>query len=69
VSTPAPGDQQKAGQSVRVPTVSSQPLDSMLRVVTVVEQIMAEINGAVSEEEKIVAITKIVLNLMKQDGH
>jgi hypothetical protein len=41
----------------------------MLRVVTVVQQIMTEINGAVSEEEKIVAITKIVLNLMKQDGH
>jgi hypothetical protein len=36
VSTPAPGDQQKTGQSVRAPTVSSQPLDSMLRVVTVV---------------------------------
>jgi hypothetical protein len=30
---------------------------------------MTEINGAVSEEDKIVAITKIVLNLMKQDGH
>jgi hypothetical protein len=41
----------------------------MLRVVTVVQQIMTEISGAVSEEEKIVAITKIVLNLMKQDGH
>jgi hypothetical protein len=30
---------------------------------------MAEISGAVSEEKKIVAITKIVLNLMKQNGH
>jgi hypothetical protein len=41
----------------------------MLRVVTVVQQIMTEFSGAVSEEDKIVAITKIVLNLMKQNGH
>jgi hypothetical protein len=41
----------------------------MLRAVTVVQQIMIEFNGAVSEEDKIVAITKIVLNLMKQNGH
>jgi hypothetical protein len=31
--------------------------------------IEAEFKGAVSEEEKIVAITKIVLNLMKQNDH
>jgi hypothetical protein len=61
--------QQKPGQSVRYPTVSSHPLDNMLRVVPVVQQIMTEFNGAVSEEDKIVAITKIVLNLMKQNGH
>jgi hypothetical protein len=30
---------------------------------------MKEFNGTVSEEDKIVAITKIVLNLIKQDGH
>jgi hypothetical protein len=41
----------------------------MLRVATVVQQIMTEFNGAVSEEDKIVVITKIVLNLMKQNGH
>jgi hypothetical protein len=41
----------------------------MLRVVTVVQQIMAEFKGAVSEEDEIVAITKIVLSFMKQDGH
>jgi hypothetical protein len=40
----------------------------MLRVVTAVQEIMTEFNGAVSEEDKRVAITKIVLNLMKQDG-
>jgi hypothetical protein len=30
---------------------------------------MIDFNGVVSEEDKIVAITKIILNLMKQDGH
>jgi hypothetical protein len=69
LGTQTPGDQQKTGQSVRAPTVGSQPLDNMLRVVTVVQQIMIEFSGAVSEEDKIVAITKIVLNLMKQDGN
>jgi hypothetical protein len=47
----------------------SLPPDNMLRVVTVVHQIMTEFNGAVSEEANIVAITKIVLNLMKQNGN
>jgi hypothetical protein len=65
LSTLASGEQQKAGQSVRAPTVNSQPLDNMLRVVTAVQQIMTEFNGAVSEEDKIVAITKIALNLKK----
>jgi hypothetical protein len=41
----------------------------MLRVVTVVQQIMTEFSGAVSEEGKRVAITKIVLNIMKQNDH
>jgi hypothetical protein len=41
----------------------------MLRVVPVVQQIMTEFSGAVSEEDKIVAVTKIVLNIMKQNGH
>jgi hypothetical protein len=68
-SAPAPGSQQTAGQSVRAPTVSSQPQDNMLRVVTAVQQIMTEFNGALSEEDKIVVITKIVLNLLKQHGH
>jgi hypothetical protein len=41
----------------------------MLRIVAAVQQLMREFNGAVSEEEKIVAITKIVSNLMKQSDH
>jgi hypothetical protein len=37
-------------------------------VVTVVQQFMTEFNGAVLEEAKILAITKIVLNIMEQNG-
>jgi hypothetical protein len=48
----APVRQNDAGQSVPVTDVKSQPLDNMLRVVTVVQQIMAEFNGAVSKEDK-----------------
>jgi hypothetical protein len=66
---PAPTLQQETGLSVQASNTKNQPLDKMLRVVTVVQQIMTEFNGAVSEEDNIVAITKIVLNLMKQNGH
>jgi hypothetical protein len=69
ISAPLPQLNQPTGQSVRACSVNSEPLDNMLRVITVVQQIMTEFNGAVSEEEKILAITKIVLNLMKQNGH
>jgi hypothetical protein len=41
----------------------------MLRTVAAVQQFMTEFNGAVSEKEKIVAITKIISNLMKQNDH
>jgi hypothetical protein len=61
--------QQKTGQSVRAPNINSLRLDKMLKVVvTVVQQTMAESNGAVLEEAQILAITKIVLNLMEQNG-
>jgi hypothetical protein len=41
----------------------------MMRVVTVVQQIITEFSGSVSEEDKVVAITRILLNLMMQNGH
>jgi hypothetical protein len=41
----------------------------MLRIVTVVQQFMIKFNDVVSEEEKVVATTKIILNLMKQNDH
>jgi hypothetical protein len=68
-SVPAPEELQQTGQSVWAAIVNSQPLDNMLRVVTVVQQKITEFSGAVSEDAKIVAITKIVLNLRKQNGH
>jgi hypothetical protein len=60
---------QMSGQSVQAPSVCTSSLDDMFKVAAIVQQIMTELNGAVSEESKIVAITKIVLNLMKQNGH
>jgi hypothetical protein len=67
-NVPSPEQQQETGQSVRAAVVNSEPLDSMVRVVTAVQQIMTEFNGAVSDKHKIVAITT-VLHLMKQNGH
>jgi hypothetical protein len=68
-NVPSPEQQQETGQSVRTAIVNSQPLDIMVRLVTVVQQIMTEFNGAVSDKDNIVVIAKIVLNLMKQKGH
>jgi hypothetical protein len=58
---------QESGQSAQAPSVTTSSLDGMFKVATIVQQIMTELNGA--EESKIVAITRIVLNLMKQNGH
>jgi hypothetical protein len=41
----------------------------MLRIVAAVQKFMTELNGALSEEEKIVAIINIVSNLMKESSH
>jgi hypothetical protein len=60
---------QVTGQSVQASSATTSSLDDMFKVAAIVHQIMAELNRAVSEENKIVAITKIVLNLMKQNGH
>jgi hypothetical protein len=39
-----------------------------LKVATVVQQIMTELSESVSEKGKIMVITKMVLNLMQQNG-
>jgi hypothetical protein len=41
----------------------------MLKLVSVVQQTMTEVSGALSQEGKIVAITNIVLKLINQNGH
>jgi hypothetical protein len=68
-NVPSPEQQQETGQSLRATIVNTQPLDSMVRAVTAVQQIMTEFNGAVSDKDKILPITAVVLNLMKQNGH
>jgi hypothetical protein len=41
----------------------------MLKVVaTILQQMMTELSGAESEEGRIIAITKITLTFMKQNG-
>jgi hypothetical protein len=42
--------------------------NDMLKIATVVHQIMTELSEATSEKDKITVITKMVLNLMKQNG-
>jgi hypothetical protein len=68
-NSPGSALQQTTGQSVQAPNVLSHPFDNKLKVVTVVQQIMTEVSGALSEEEQIVAITKTVLKLMYRKGH
>jgi hypothetical protein len=58
-----------SGKSAQASSATTASLDDMFKFAAIVQQIMTELSGAVSEENKIVAITKIVLNLNKQNGH
>jgi hypothetical protein len=60
--------QQNAGQSAQASNGNSASLDNMFRVASVVQQIMTGLNDAMSEEQKIVAITKIAMKLMNSNG-
>jgi membrane-bound lytic murein transglycosylase B len=60
--------QQGTNQSAQATNVNSASLNNMFRDASVVQQIMTGLNEAVSEEKKIVAITKIVLTLMNNNG-
>jgi hypothetical protein len=56
-------------KSLQAPNVNTLSLNNMFKVVTMVfQRIMTELSGAESEEDRIVAITKIVSELMKQNG-
>jgi uncharacterized protein with ATP-grasp and redox domains len=59
--------QQQTGQSVPAASVSNEPEDNMIRVLTVVRQIMRELKGAASEKAKNMAITNTVYNLLQED--
>jgi hypothetical protein len=54
---------QKTGLSVQAPSSSNNNT-----VATIVHQIMTEVTEAVSEEDRVMVITKLVLNLMHQNG-
>ena len=56
-----------SGQSIQANIINNY-LNNMFKVATIVQHIMTEPNGAVTEEQKIIAITRIVLNLMKENG-
>jgi hypothetical protein len=59
---------QVPSQSVQTPNANSSPLYDMFTVVTTIfQQIMTELNGAKSEKDRIMVITKIVLKLMVQN--
>jgi hypothetical protein len=55
------------GSTSSSPIESSENVD-MHEVFTILQQIMTELNDAVSEWDKIFVITNIVFNLMKQNG-
>jgi hypothetical protein len=56
---------QKTGLSVQAPSSSN---GDMLKIATIVQQIITDLSEAVSEKDKIILITKMVPNLMKQNG-
>jgi len=58
----------KHGLSVREQRKSGSSLDNMLKAASAVQQ-MTELNVAVSEEDKVLATTKIVLKLISNIGH
>jgi len=55
-----PQSAQQQSQPLTAPCTAGSSLDNVLRVTTTVQEIMTTVNVAESEEENIVAITKIV---------
>jgi hypothetical protein len=56
---------QRTGLSVQAPNLTNT---DMLKTTNVVQQIFTELSEAVTEKYKIMVITKIVLNIIKQNG-
>jgi hypothetical protein len=58
----------RLSRSVQDPKANSSSLNDIFKVVaTIFQQIATELNGAEAEEDKITAVIKIVLKLMKQN--
>jgi hypothetical protein len=69
VPPPLRYNQEVPSQSVQAPNANSSSVNDMFKVVALTfQQIMRELSGAKSEEDRIMAITKLVLKLMKQNG-
>jgi hypothetical protein len=61
--------QQVTSHSVQASNVKTSSLNDMFKVLVMVfQQIITELDGAKLEEDRIVAITKIVLKVVKQNG-
>jgi hypothetical protein len=56
---------QGTGLSVQAPSSTN---NDTLKTATAMQQIITELSEAVSEKGKIMVITKMVFNLMKQNG-
>jgi hypothetical protein len=68
MSAPSLEAQPTSTASVQAPNANSSSLNDMFKeVVMAFQQIMTELNGAESEEARVVAITKILLKLMKKN--
>jgi hypothetical protein len=55
---------QRTGLSVQAPSSSN---NETLKVAIVIQQIKTELSGTVSEKDKIMVITKVLLHLMKEN--
>jgi hypothetical protein len=61
-------DQPVPRQSLSALNANSSSLNMFTVVATIFQKIVTELNGTESEQNRIMAITKIVLKLMKQNG-
>jgi hypothetical protein len=55
---------QRTGLSVQAPSSTN---NDMLKIAIVLQQIITEFSKTVSEKDKILVITEMVINLMKQN--
>jgi hypothetical protein len=53
-------EQHDTGQSVHAPTINSIPVDNTFRVISLIQQIVAEFSDAESEEARTMAVAKLV---------